>query len=654
MVLLHSFTSRRLTVGVHLLLLCAACFVVYSNNYVHDFHLDSNHIIQSNLSIRSLRNVPSFFVDPGHFSSLRSNVDYRPLLTTTYAVNFWMGGYEMWWWHFTQILIHVWCAVGLYFVAARVFGEQWPPTSQRVALNVAFFAALMFAVHPTGSGVVNYLSARSSALTGGLLLMSLLAYFSNDRSHGRPRLLSAFFFTLALFTKIEAVACLAVFFLYEALQNWKGGQSSHGFFGDLRAAFNWISLQRLWPHLAVTLLYFVVRWQVMQPFAYAELSRREAVGSYSYFITQGVAIWHYLYRWFVPLNLVADNPAFPAYKSVLDGPVLLAFGALIVVFSLLVSLWRSHAPLVFLAVSAYALISPTSSIVPLAEMVNEHRPFLPLALVSLCWLLPLGRFMGSQLKANRALLACAVLGVLAVLSSFSLATYQRNRVFATSRIFWKDVVEQAPAARAYMNYGLTFMREGDYERAEELFLKSAQRKPYWYFVHINLGILYQNTNRDALALDHYYKAVQFDQSGSLALAYRGEYYLNKSEYQRARADFEKAGQTSLERFRINKGLATAYAGLGDAEKSVSHTRACLALDRPRTVSSVLGITRPFWDSPERYRPGVEYYRTLTEDLPEAWWLYHNIGTLSGRLGKTEEAERAFAEAVRLKGVNPTG
>ena len=213
-------------------------------------------------------------MDPGQFSSLRSNVDYRPLLSTTYALNCWMGGYETWWWHFTQILIHLLCAVGLYFVAGRMFREQWPQASLRVSRHVALFTALIFAGHPTGSGVVNYMSARSSSLTAALLLMSLLAYFAGDRSHARPRFLSAFFFTLALFTKVEAVACLAVFFFYEALQNWKSGQSSPGFLRDLRATLNPGTLKRLWPHLAVTPFYFAVRWVVMQPFAYAELSRR--------------------------------------------------------------------------------------------------------------------------------------------------------------------------------------------------------------------------------------------------------------------------------------------------------------------------------------------------------------------------------------------
>ena len=171
-----------------------------------------------------------------------------------------------------------------------------------------------------------------------------------------------------------------------------------------------------------------------------------------------------------------------------------------------------------------------------------------------------------------------------------------------------------------MNYGLTFMAEGNYQRAEELFLRTRQQSPHWYFVHLNLAILYQNTNRDRLALDHLYKAVQFDRSGSLALVYRGEYYLKKDEYQRARVDFEKAALTSLEHFRINKGLATAFAGLGDAEKSVSHTRVCLELDRPEAESSIVGISTPFWNAPPQYPAGIEYYQTLTEDLPEAWYL----------------------------------
>ncbi len=246
------------------------------------------------------------------------------------------------------------------------------------------------------------------------------------------------------------------------------------------------------------------------------------------------------------------------------------------------------------------------------------------------------------------------MGSLVVLASFSLLTYQRNEVFKTARTFWEEVVERAPSGRAYMNYGLTFLAEGNYARAEELFLRSKELAPYWYFVHLNLATLYQNTNRDALALDHLYKAVQFDRSGSLALVHRGEYYLKKSEYQRARADFEKVDLTSLEDFRINKGLATAYAGLGDKEKSVSHTRTCLKLDRAQAEASIVGISTPFWHSPLRYLAGIQYYKALTEDLPDAWYLYHNIGTLSGLLGLTEEAERALAEAERLKAVNPTG
>ena len=135
-----------------------------------------------------------------------------------------------------------------------------------------------------------------------------------------------------------------------------------------------------------------------------------------------MAAWHYLYRWFAPLNLVADNPAFPVYRSVLEPAVLLACGALVLLLALLLFLWRSHAPLVFLVFSAYALISPTSSIVPLSEMVNEHRPYLLVALLSLSWLLPLGRFLSARLREKKGLFAAGTLEVVTVLASFSLLT----------------------------------------------------------------------------------------------------------------------------------------------------------------------------------------------------------------------------------------
>ncbi len=46
----------------------------------------------SRVYIRSLSQIPRFFVDASTFSSLPQNTTYRPLLSVTYAVDYWLGG----------------------------------------------------------------------------------------------------------------------------------------------------------------------------------------------------------------------------------------------------------------------------------------------------------------------------------------------------------------------------------------------------------------------------------------------------------------------------------------------------------------------------------------------------------------------------------
>ena len=89
----------------HAALLAVVCLGIYSNNFHHDFQLDDSHVLLTNPSVRSLANIPKYFVDPSTFTSLRANVEYRPVLQATYALNYRMGGYNTWWWHLTQILL---------------------------------------------------------------------------------------------------------------------------------------------------------------------------------------------------------------------------------------------------------------------------------------------------------------------------------------------------------------------------------------------------------------------------------------------------------------------------------------------------------------------------------------------------------------------
>src|ERR1700722_16534306 len=78
-------------IRVAALLLLVAVTLAYSNHFQNDFHFDDFHTVNNNPYIRSLRNAKLFFTDPSTFSILPANRTYRPLVTLSLAVDYWLG-----------------------------------------------------------------------------------------------------------------------------------------------------------------------------------------------------------------------------------------------------------------------------------------------------------------------------------------------------------------------------------------------------------------------------------------------------------------------------------------------------------------------------------------------------------------------------------
>src|SRR5439155_18800718 len=75
--------SRRRGPSLGFPLACAGALILvlgaYSNSLHNSFHFDDSHVIEENLFIRDLRNLPRFFTDARTFSSLPTNATYRPV-----------------------------------------------------------------------------------------------------------------------------------------------------------------------------------------------------------------------------------------------------------------------------------------------------------------------------------------------------------------------------------------------------------------------------------------------------------------------------------------------------------------------------------------------------------------------------------------------
>ena len=67
--------SRRLAI-----LFALVIAAVYANGLTIPFQFDDEHALEHNPAIRSLANIPRFFVDPNTSTVLRENKDLRPVL----------------------------------------------------------------------------------------------------------------------------------------------------------------------------------------------------------------------------------------------------------------------------------------------------------------------------------------------------------------------------------------------------------------------------------------------------------------------------------------------------------------------------------------------------------------------------------------------
>jgi hypothetical protein len=184
--------SRAALLAVVLLVAGLTFSGVLRNGFVWD---DDGFIVR-NLAMHDLANVPRFFVSGDALGTGGDNPYYRPLTTTTFALDWALWGENAAGHHATSLALHLAVCALVFLVAARL----------SLRIGSAFAAALWFAVHPANSEPVAYISARADLLCAAFLLGSFLLYL-RYLERPSPRFLggSAAVYVLALLSKGVAV-----------------------------------------------------------------------------------------------------------------------------------------------------------------------------------------------------------------------------------------------------------------------------------------------------------------------------------------------------------------------------------------------------------------------------------------------------------------
>ncbi len=418
----------------------------------------------------------------------------RPILMISFWLNHAISGDDPGAFHSTNVLLHFLTSVVVAFIAMRLVDwakADWAntegnPTIERAKPTLGIFAGALFLVHPLQTESVAYVSSRSEVLS---VLFYYAAYcvflYRRTDSITWPRALAVLaLFALSVGSK-EHTLTLPILLLMTDLY-WPQG--------SVRAN------RRLYAVLAVLGL-------AGGAFVYRTVTTSNTVGLHiqglgplDYFFTQCRVVWTYLRLLVLPFGQNAD-PEVAISHSLLDGDAifgLLAFAAV----AGLAWFFRKRVPLASFGVFVFLLlIAPTSSFVPIQDVLQERRAYLPFLGFTLVCLEVLRRFAWKQ----RAMAEAAVLAVLAFL------TYQRSAVWGSPLALWQDTVEKSPdKVRPRFQLAEAYYEDHNYTKAAENYAIAARLAPPDYRLLVNYGLALDQAGKHDEALGKLQQASQLE------------------------------------------------------------------------------------------------------------------------------------------------
>ncbi len=406
----------------------------------------------------------------------------RPLVSLTFALDRAAFGFDTRGWHLTNLAVHLLATLLALRLARRTLARAGLPRPDGPALA----AAGLFALHPLQSEAVAYVTQRAEALASALAVAALLCLLARDEATGRRRAAllaaAAALQALGLLAKPVAAVVPAYWLLHAALIPAPGeaGDPAAPLAGALARV-----RRRLPAALPLLALSGLAAWRDLTATAasgHAGFAIPDLPPT-AYWATQLRVVPTYLRLLLAPYGQVGDW-WFPASRGFLE-PAVLAGGLLLgalaggALWLGLRALRREGAAEAAGRAAAFGalfflLALLPSSLVPLRDLVAEHRPYLA-ALGLFLAAAAGGALLLRRMAGGRAAVAGAVLTAL-LLAGLAGLTARRAAVWTSALAFWQDAAEKAPRkARVHQNLGDALHSAGRPAEAVASFQRALER-----------------------------------------------------------------------------------------------------------------------------------------------------------------------------------
>jgi tetratricopeptide (TPR) repeat protein len=578
-----------------LLSLALIVILIYANTLGSPFVFDSRNNIESNPHIR----ISKINLNELAGAAFKSPTKQRPLSNISFALNYYLHGYNVVGFHVVNLLIHISTGFFLYFFVKSTF--RTPALKSRYGnyMWISFFTTAIWMVHPLQTQSVSYIVQRMTSLCAMFYVLSILLY-ARFRFSGQQRnkwwLFSGCILAgaLALASK-EIAATLPVFIIaYE----WY-------FFRDLDLKWlkNHIPLLSgcllLAAVIALALLGSDPLDRVLEGYKDRDFTLTQRL------LTEPRVIIFYLSQllWPLPSRLNLDHD-FPLSNSLMDP--MTTFFAIFTIASLIglaVVTARKQRLLSFCILWFFGNLVIESSIIAL-EIIFEHRTYLPSMAFSLIIALVVCRWVKPAWL--QAVLLCIMV------TAGAIWTYERNTVYSDRVTFWQDCVDKSPhKARPYNNLGVALADQGYHDEAIQKYHKALEIDPLYQDPVANIGLSLAQQGKIKESITQFLKALEINPEDSKTLNNLGASLIVEKRY-------AEAIQRLSESLALNPYYAQAHNNLGVALQHQS-----------------------------RVEEAIDHYSTAVLLDPNYTLAYNNLGIILANQGRFEEAIEQFSAALNI-------